>query len=47
MHWPTTTRICRVLNQYPINACGEVVKEIKSSELVSVAPGCAPSACFL
>ena len=39
MRWPTTTRICRVLNLYPINGCGEVVKEIKSSELVSVAPG--------
>jgi hypothetical protein len=38
IHWPTTTRICRMLNQYPINACGEPVKEIKSSELVSVAP---------
>jgi hypothetical protein len=39
MHWPTTTRICRVVNQFPINFCGEVVKEIKSSELVSVEPG--------
>ena len=39
MRWPTTTRICRVLNQYPTNVCGEVVKEIKSSELVSSAPG--------
>ena len=39
MRWPTTTRICRVLNQFPINACGEAVKEIKSSELVSAAPG--------
>jgi len=35
MRWPTTTRICRVLNQYPTNVCGEVVHEIKSSELVT------------
>jgi hypothetical protein len=39
MRWPTVTRICRVLNQFPTNVCGEVVKEIKSGELVSVAPG--------
>ncbi len=39
MRWPTTTRICRVINQFPINVCGEVVKEIKSSELASTAPG--------
>jgi hypothetical protein len=38
MRWPTTTRVCRVLNQFPINQCGEVVAEIKSSELVSVLP---------
>jgi hypothetical protein len=38
IHWPTTTRICRVLNQFPVNRCGEVVKEIRSSELVSVLP---------
>jgi hypothetical protein len=38
IHWPTTTRICRVLNQFPINACGEVVKEIPATELVSVVP---------
>lgn len=38
MRWPTTTRVCRVLNQFPINRCGEVVREIKSSELVSVLP---------
>jgi len=38
MRWPTTTRICRVLNQFPTNVCGEVVKDIKTSELVSVAP---------
>lgn len=39
MRWPTVTRICRVVNQFPINACGEVVKEVKSGELVSVVPG--------
>jgi hypothetical protein len=38
MRWPSTTRICRVLNQFPINRCGEVVKEIKSGELVSALP---------
>ncbi|PSH04328.1 MAG: hypothetical protein CXZ00_08210 [Acidobacteria bacterium] len=39
IRWPTTTRICRVLNQFPVNACGEVVKEIDSGDLASVAPG--------
>jgi hypothetical protein len=39
IHWPTVTRICRVVNQFPINACGLPVKEIKSTELASVAPG--------
>jgi hypothetical protein len=39
MRWPTTTRVCRVLNQFPTNVCGEVVKEIKAGELVSEAPG--------
>lgn len=39
MRWPTTTRVCRVLNQFPTNVCGEVVKEFKSGELVSAAPG--------
>jgi hypothetical protein len=39
MRWPTTTRICRVLNQFPINTCGEVVKELKSSELATAVPG--------
>lgn len=38
MRWPTTTRICRVLNQFPINDCGDVVKEIKTSDLVSMLP---------
>jgi len=39
MRWATTTRICRVVNRFPINECGEPVKEINTSELVSVAPG--------
>lgn len=38
LRWPTVTRICRVVNQFPANVCGEVVKEIKSGELVSVLP---------
>jgi hypothetical protein len=38
MRWPSTTRICRVVNQFPINSCGEGVKELKSSELVSALP---------
>ena len=38
MRWPTTTRLCRVLNQFPSNTCGEVVREIKSVELVSAKP---------
>jgi len=39
MRWPTTTRICRVLNRFPVNECGEVVKELKSNELASTTPG--------
>ncbi len=39
IRWPTTTRICRVMNQFPTNVCGEVVKEIKSSELATTTPG--------
>ncbi len=39
MHWPTVTRICRVLNQFPINECGQVAAEIKTSELASAVPG--------
>jgi hypothetical protein len=35
IRWPTTTLVCRVLNQFPINVCGEVVKRIKSTELTS------------
>ena len=38
IRWPTTTLVCRVLNQFPINVCGEVVKQIKSSELASALP---------
>jgi hypothetical protein len=38
MRWPTTTRICRVLNQFPTNVCGEVVHEIKSGELATMTP---------
>lgn len=39
MRWPTVTRICRVLNQFPTNACSQLVKEMKTSDLVSVLPG--------
>jgi len=39
MRWPSTTRICRMLNQFPTNVCGEVVKEIKSGELATATPG--------
>ncbi len=39
MRWPTTTRICRIINHFPTNVCGEVVKEIKSSELATTTPG--------
>jgi hypothetical protein len=38
MRWPTVTRICRVVNQYPIAQCGEPAAQIASSELVSEAP---------
>ncbi len=36
-HWPTITRICRVLNHYPIDHC-EAVYEVRSAELASKAP---------
>lgn len=39
VRWPTTTRICRVLNRFPINDCATPVKELKSTELESTAPG--------
>lgn len=35
--WPTVTRICRVLNHYPIDHC-EPVYELHSTELASTAP---------
>jgi hypothetical protein len=38
MRWPSITRICRVVNQFPTNVC-EAVKEIKSSELATALPG--------
>jgi len=38
IHWPTTTRVCRVVNQFPINQCGEAVTQIRSSDLASSAP---------
>ena len=38
MRWPTVTRICRVLNQFPTNACGVPVREVNASELVSTLP---------
>jgi hypothetical protein len=38
IRWPTTTRVCRVVNQFPINHCGEPVAQIPASELASSAP---------
>lgn len=38
MRWPSTTRICRVINQYPTNVC-EAVKEIRTGDLATVQPG--------
>ena len=38
LRWPTTTRICRVVNQFPIATCGEIVAQIKTSDLASEAP---------
>ena len=38
MRWPSVTRVCRVVNQFPIRQCGEAVARIKSSELVSESP---------
>src|SRR6266496_1567021 len=38
MRWPSTTRVCRVVNQFPIAQCGGPVAQIKSSELVSESP---------
>jgi hypothetical protein len=39
IHWPTTTRVCRVVNQFPINQCGDAVAQIPASDLASSAPG--------
>ena len=38
MRWPTTTRLCRVLNQFPITQCSEIVAQIKTGDLASSAP---------
>ena len=38
MRWPSTTRLCRVVNEFPIRQCGDPAAEIKSSELVSESP---------
>ena len=38
MRWPSVTRVCRVVNQFPILQCGAPVARIKSSELVSESP---------
>ncbi len=38
IHWPTTSRLCRVVNQFPINQCGEAVAQIASSDLASSSP---------
>jgi hypothetical protein len=38
MRWPTTTRICRVLNQFPINQCSEIVTQLGAGDLASAAP---------
>ena len=39
MRWPSITRVCRVVNEFPIRQCGEPVARIKSSDLVSESPG--------
>ena len=39
IRWPSVTRVCRVVNQFPVGQCGEPVARIKSSELVSESPG--------
>ena len=38
IRWPTTTRVCRVANQFPINQCGDPVALIPASELASSTP---------
>ena len=37
IRWPTTTRVCRVVNQFPINQCSEPVAQIPASDLASSA----------
>jgi hypothetical protein len=39
MRWPSTTRVCRVVNRFPIDQCGEPIARIPSAELTSQAPG--------
>jgi hypothetical protein len=39
IHWPTRTRICRVLNQFPIKSCGTPVRQLEGTELESAVPG--------
>jgi len=38
IRWPTVTRVCRVVDHYPIAECGIAVAEIPSSELASARP---------
>ena len=38
LRWPSTTRVCRVLNQFPVGQCGEPVAQVGSNELVSESP---------
>lgn len=38
VRWPTVTRICRAVNQFPVDRCVEVVAVIRSSELSSSQP---------
>jgi hypothetical protein len=39
VRWPTTTRICRIVNQFPLGSCGQPVAVITNSELASSHPG--------
>jgi hypothetical protein len=38
IHWTTTSRLCRVLNQFPITQCSEIVTQIRTGDLASSAP---------
>ena len=38
VRWPTTTRVCRVANQFPIDQCGDPVALIPASDLASSTP---------